>query len=193
MEVCSHSGLKPSIGCHSKIREWFKKGTEPRQICTFHRKGNDHHQIPQQYAGWINELNEKGIDSPYSLLEATRSRKNDPIESISQEVPPGQPVLIGSSVSGTIGNPHSPNKGVRILYPLDDDRFLLEDVKVNPTISIKAETTQAESRLTWFIDGVEFQKTGPPYRTRWELEKGTHTLSVAGSSGLGDSVRVVVE
>jgi len=85
------------------------------------------------------------------------------------------------------------DEGVRILYPLDNDRFVFSDRPEDARIPLEAIASRPDSQLTWFIDGVEFERTAPPYRTDWRPEKGTHTLAVAGADGLAHSVRVVVE
>jgi hypothetical protein len=46
---------------------------------------------------------------------------------------------------------------------------------------------------TWFIDGMEYAVTGPPYEVAWQPDRGPHRVAVAATGVLGDSVQVVVE
>jgi len=46
---------------------------------------------------------------------------------------------------------------------------------------------------TWFIDGMEYAVTGPPYEVAWQPDRGPHRVAVAATGILGDSVQVVVE
>jgi hypothetical protein len=48
-------------------------------------------------------------------------------------------------------------------------------------------------RLTWFVDGMEYAVTGPPYEVAWLPSRGPHRLAVAAAGVVGDLVQVVVE
>ena len=43
---------------------------------------------------------------------------------------------------------------------------------------------------TWM--GREYDKVGPPYKTKWHLSRGIHTLTAVGPGHSGDSVEIEV-
>jgi membrane carboxypeptidase/penicillin-binding protein PbpC len=204
-EVCSHSGLKPTPQCRSRVLEWFKKGTEPIRPCTFHNPESELHRLPNRYANWIHEFQRKGIDSPFVLASQTnRELESDPdrIEDPPTEAgATGSPATRGDLERIQIGSaplekltPAGAEAGeIRILYPLDHDRFVLDQPGSPGTIPLRAQVMDPDPEVTWFLNGVELEKAGPPYSIAWKMEKGAHTLSVVGSEGFADSVRVVVE
>jgi membrane carboxypeptidase/penicillin-binding protein PbpC len=140
-EVCSHSGMSPCAACPSKTQEWFVAGTVPTRLCSFHQGDTLLHEIPTQYAGWLQDQERKGIDSPYVLPEATKPRvglhsipetvSNIRISESAQE----QIVRIGTNPAKRFVQPDFQKDELQILYPLDNDRFLLE-----PTLSDSGPT-----------------------------------------------------
>ncbi|MCA9413279.1 MAG: penicillin-binding protein 1C [Candidatus Omnitrophica bacterium] len=193
VKVCSHSGMKPSPHCRHIVREWSIKGTEPHETCTFHVDEAERVRIPTRYAGWIHDLERKGIDSPYAVALAIQDPDSDLEGAMVSNAPPAGPVRIGSNAFERAFPRNALKENIQIMYPLDRDRFVMEGRGVDRRIALKAESAQPEASLTWFMDGVEFAQTGPPYQTAWRLERGVHTLSVSGSKGMGDSVQIVVE
>ena len=49
------------------------------------------------------------------------------------------------------------------------------------------------SEITWYIDGIEYDKVGPPYKTKWPLSRGTHTITAIGPEHFGDSISIEIK
>jgi penicillin-binding protein 1C len=220
-EVCGHSGMKPTVLCPTRKREWFMEGTLPSMACTFHRESDLYHDLGTPYAGWVYDRKEKGLSSPYSLAashEGGPSQFSDPWAAVGGEeathvvnvrgtmspppdpqavlppspIPSGRVSIGGEAVTGgLIGQ--DPDEGVKILYPLDGDHFVLEAGKKPQVVSLEARVGSPADAIAWFVDGVEYARTGPPYRTHWPLARGGHRISALGADGWGDEVQIHVE
>ena len=46
--------------------------------------------------------------------------------------------------------------------------------------------------ITWYVDGKEYDKVGPPYKTKWHVSRGIHTLTAVGPGHSGDSVEIEI-
>ena len=57
---------------------------------------------------------------------------------------------------------------------------------------VDASSSQPVPEITWYVDGREYDKVGPPYKTKWHLSRGIHTLTAVGSGHSGDSVEIEV-
>ena len=101
---------------------------------------------------------------------------------------------IGASVEGSAAsNRMSGDQEIRILYPLDKDRFVLDHSGRVQTIKLQAAVMRPVAYVEWFVNGVSFPRTGPPYQTFWPQERGTFKLTAVTSENVGDAVQVMVE
>lgn len=82
---------------------------------------------------------------------------------------------------------------VRITYPLDGDRFLRSAGPAESAILFCARVTGPVSEITWYLDGTELARTGPPFRYRWVLTRGQHRLAAVGPNRVGDEIQFTVE
>jgi penicillin-binding protein 1C len=209
--VCSYSGMKPCGACpHVKV-EVFIAGSEPADCCSFHRHGELLHELPARYAGWLHERYERGTEGRYRLMgfdhdldKAFRTQSGE--DKISREAPEGRVAGAKLQVLNhqvTLGQPADdggPRPGTpasrchaSIIYPLDRDHFLLDPTTSAQTITLKALSDEPLQQLTWFVDGVEYARSAPPYEAEWELVPGRHHLTVTGDGCVGDGIAVEVE
>lgn len=219
--VCSHSGMLPTPYCPLQRKEWFPVESTPLRSCTFHTRDTLYHELNPTYAGWLYDRIARGQTTPYrlqgnpGLLLANEMEGPDPSSPAHPEVtspnlpapsspapipapstPSGissSPIRIGEA-SG-ISNSGSPSPGtVRILYPLEGDCFLLDHRRYEPqVIRLEARVDGSLETVTWFLDGMEYAQTGPPYRIPFELVRGEHILMAVVPGGSGDQIRFRVE
>jgi penicillin-binding protein 1C len=90
-------------------------------------------------------------------------------------------------------NRTSGDQEIRILYPLDKDRFVLDHSERVQAIKLQASVTHPVAYVEWFVNGRSFRRTGPPYQTFWPLERGKFRLTAVTSENAGDAVQVTVE
>jgi len=175
--VCSQSGLLPGPHCLETRTELFIQGAGPDRTCDFHEPDGTVHRLPPVFAGWLSRRFEEGLQGRYRLAGF------DP--DLGRTLGPGPPAGSSSpSPSGLAG-------GISIIQPLDGDRFVQEGS--GPAVTFRARVTQALGQVTWFVDGRELARTGPPYEAAWPPTRGTHQVMAVGPDGRGDSITIKVE
>jgi penicillin-binding protein 1C len=179
VEVCGISGMLPGPKCAHKVQELFLQGTEPTQTCSFHRHEEFFHELPTTYAGWLYERNRAKTAGSYRLA--------------------GFPADLGNvfDKSGIFANEsdksiHSPKSPLQILYPLPDDKFVLEE-GAETVIELKSVAESPLPYVDWFVDGLHQGRSSPPYHIKWELRRGRHKITAVGPDHIGDSVEITVE
>ncbi|MFZ2957740.1 MAG: transglycosylase domain-containing protein [Candidatus Ozemobacteraceae bacterium] len=65
--VCGISGGKPTPFCPTVSRELFARGTEDIPSCPFHTKPGVTHELPPEYADWLERRRERNVPDPYAL------------------------------------------------------------------------------------------------------------------------------
>ncbi len=218
-EVCAISGMRPGPYCRYIKKEFFIKGTEPDRVCTFHTPQRAYHLLPSVYASWLYEKASSGTEGGYRLkgfpadlarVFIHRPEDELPSEGPSVRVRGGR--VVGFRESSRRGSPlvqrahyrigsppelspplqASEVSYVKILYPLNGDRFVYEGDR-NEMIRLEAITTGPVKYVIWFVDGRELTRTGPPYQTYWKPTPGVHTITVTTPQQTGDTVEIVVE
>lgn len=220
--VCGYSGMRPTEHCSQTVRELFIDGTEPQGKCTFHTATARRHELAAPYAGWLYDKNQSGSAGRYRLAgfgddldrvfqdpwRGVPDVKQEPAVrarnvSISKPVedPSAVPMRSGAG-RYSIGaggersaalNLASGDQEIRILYPLDRDRFVLDHSEKVQAIKLQAAVTRPAAYVEWFVNGRSFRRTGPPYQAFWPLERGTFRLTAVTPENVGDSVQVTVE
>ncbi|RMF87804.1 MAG: hypothetical protein D6739_01070 [Nitrospirae bacterium] len=147
-------------------------GTEPTEVCTYHRRGPLWHDLPPRYAAWLAERHRRGAAGRYRLAGFTHDLDR----------------LFGGGPPPTGAAPVA--AAPRIVEPLEGERRLLADT---PVLPLRAECEAALPWVAWYVDGVEVGRVGPPYELRWRPTRGRHEILAAGPAGLADRVTVRVE
>jgi penicillin-binding protein 1C len=222
MTVCGYSGMRPTEHCLQTVRELFIAGTEPQATCTYHTATARRHELAAPYAGWLFDKNRSGSAGRYRLAgfgDDLGKVFQDPWRGVADEHrepgvrprsgtvavavagPPASKVQ-GSAAHYTIGaggdgvaagTVTADDREVRILYPLDRDRFVLDRSERTQAIKLQASVTRPVAYVEWFVNGRLYQRTGPPYQTYWPLERGKFSLTAVTPENVGDSVQVTVE
>lgn len=217
-EVCGISGMSPGPSCNYITKELFIKGTGPKDTCTLHQGERYFHELPANYAGWVYDKASrlplgsyrlKGF--PRDLEEVFDDRQQDvnqfddlpgirvrdpenkekPSFKIRESLHDNDHFTIGTQ--GEInGQDFSGSDSVRIIYPLPDDRFLMDD-DGRQSIRLESVSSASLGYVDWFIDGKHYSRTGPPYNIWWDLERGRHNITAVGPNNTGDSIRITVE
>ncbi len=222
VKVCGYSGMKPTPFCPSTIDEVFMRGTEPKELCTFHTSATrKRHELNASFAGWLYDKNRTGSAGRYRLSgfgDKLDSVFHDPWEGIAQEREPGirprnvsaKTLAVSTEEPEQESVPHHYRLGgevalgaaplvssldheVKIIYPLDHDRFVVNRQERNQRIKLQAVVAKSVPYIDWFINGRLLKRTGPPYQTFWQLEEGKYTLTAVTPSNIGYSVQVEVE
>jgi membrane carboxypeptidase/penicillin-binding protein PbpC len=220
--VCGYSGMKPSPYCTQTLGELFITGTEPRVTCTFHTETAKRHELAAPYAGWLYDKNSIGSAGRFRLAgfgDDLGEVFQDPREGMSDQREPGvkarnikavsslhpapEPIearqssrhySIGSAVPDqTVSNAAPGEAVIKIVYPLDRDRFVLNGHEKNQQIKLQAVVADPVAHIDWFVNGKLFKRTGPPYQAYWPLEEGKFRITAVTPSNIGDSVAVEVE
>jgi penicillin-binding protein 1C len=194
--VCSYSGMKPTERCPHVKEEIFIRGTEPAEPCTFHRMDRNVHELPTRYAGWLHDRYLRGTEGKYRLAGFGHDLGlvfDDPIagpETVAVGEVINEKVTIGKEPADP---PSYPGHRVSIIYPLDGDHYLMERGEMEQMVALKAVCEGPAREISWYVNGVEYASTGPPYELQGRLTRGRHLISAVGPSSTGDSVEVLIE
>lgn len=216
VQVCGHSGMKPSPHCRHLKLEWFTQSTAPEQECRFHTESGDSHQLAAPFAAWLHDRTRLGQSSTYQLAgfeqrsgesllddsedffrnagQAITVRNQDAMTQIPQSSDQN-PSRVSIGLEPPLAEPDASVQAsaIRIISPLDGDRFLLSQNPDRHVVNFQAEVAEAIGSVTWYVNGVQYAQVGPPYRTRWNLQKGRHRIAAVTSESVGDEIVVTVE
>ena len=186
--VCSISGMKPLKTCPHIKHEYFISGNEPKKLCTFHAKDGQLHNLPTPFASWLHGKYQRGSMGRFRLAGFDPKREkifdnNSNTKSI-----------IGK-ILGFKGRHFRSKTGgeVRITSPVNWDEYLLTHDQGNYEITLESRVNKPFPKITWYIDGTEYAKVGPPYEVTWKLKKGMHEIMAVDPFGKGDSVTILVD
>jgi membrane carboxypeptidase/penicillin-binding protein PbpC len=218
--VCSLSGMKPGPHCPHLKPELFAAGTEPSRTCNFHKRSPRVHDLPARFADWLYDRYRRGAAGRYRLAgfdgalvetfgtagRQPRAERGKGFETNSGDAgrrAKRKTQRTGGSGRGAVTiTPARPNAdsstaartSIQIVSPLAGEHFVIDRWSRERSIVLQAVADSPAPEVTWYVDGVEFARTGPPYAVEWTLRRGRHTLTVAaGTGGYGDSVTVMVE
>lgn len=219
--VCGYSGMRPTEHCTQTVRELFIAGTEPKAACTFHTATARRHELAASYAGWLYAKDRTGAAGRYRLAgfgDDLGKVFQDPWRGVPEtKQEPGIRPRSGTIVAPVVPAPAGPTKNensrysigaedgaaaptlaagdreVRILYPLDRDRFVLDHGRQGQAIKLQASVSRPVPYVEWFVNGRLYQRSGPPYQVYWPLERGRFSLTAVTPENVGDSVQVTVE
>lgn len=214
-DVCGISGMKPGPLCVHVSREFFIKGTEPRDVCSFHRTQQYYHELSASYSGWLSDKTSRQQPGNYRITKFSREmeeifeqddgdlsgedkvihvRGDVAIPVSTSPVPEISPEIIHASLGIEPKDeiPYEQKGDVRIIYPLSGDRFLLDEDNPQP-IRLESVVSAPLSYVDWFIDGRHVRRSGPPYRCYWTPVRGSHTIIAAGPDNSGYSINIIVE
>lgn len=216
-EVCGISGMKPGPHCDYRTRELFISGTEPEHTCSLHNMERYIHELPATYAAWVYEKEKKASAGGYrlqglsdNLEEVFKDESGSPDADIPRiRIRGGAVQRRGPEVAdavvlkkhysiGTGGNSgHADqehrNGNLSIIYPLPNDRFILDRNKDSQVIRLETVSDRPVKYVEWFIDGTHYATSGPPYHAYWKLEKGRHSLAAVAPDNRGDYIEIIVE
>ena len=170
--ICPRSGMLVGKDCPGEMREMFIAGTEPRNVCTIHRKlridGRNGllaaHSTPREYV----EERVFEIFSPLFAAWAEKEGIPKPPTGVSRDLGGNVPLAISSPMSGDV-------------FKLDP--ILRSDYQ---TITIQSLVNAGVHRVSLWMNGREIAALQPPFRFRLplaSLPKGRHTLVVKGMQG----------
>jgi penicillin-binding protein 1C len=178
-EVCSFSGMKPNKFCPHVKRELFIDGTEPEEICNFHEGPGGMHDLPPQYTKWLYGRYKKGVEGNYRLAGFSR----DLSKAFQKE----------NETRRNLGRGHmATDSSVHITSPVNGEIYMMDSKNSNYEVKLDASSNLPITEITWYIDGREYDKVGPPYQTNWRLSRGVHTITAVGPGRSGDSVQLEV-
>jgi penicillin-binding protein 1C len=216
-EVCGLSGMAPGAGCRHVTRELFLAGTGPTTACTFHAGGGEYHALPAAYAPWIAGRQRRGVGGGFRLaglpgrledaLPAAQAdrlpagtpgvRVRSALLGLPAAVPVAAPaagrVSIGGSADAGGPPPEGNRQPIRIIHPLQNDRFVEDRRDTLQLIRFETELDDTEEYVDWFVDGRHYARSGPPYNVYWPPERGRHRITAATRGRVADHVVITVE
>ncbi len=214
--VCGISGNRPTRFCPVRTTELFVRGSEPFEECRFHERQGRFHELPPEYAGWLQARGISRTADPFVLeggLEIgdplaplpgghpdgpgvhlrNPASPTSPIAS-SSGVPPSSPVASGSGRL-RVSSLDSDSTGwgrISIVSPHDGDRFVRSPDEEN-LVRLRAIPEAPLSEVIWLVDGVETARVGPPYEAFWQMQPGAHTITVLSPGEEAAQIHITIE
>jgi penicillin-binding protein 1C len=164
VQVCSMSGKLASAACPYPTEEPAIIGKEPGACEMIHRR--EYHELTANYAGWL------------ARREARQGR--------------GRFHLAAESVHSNEGRVDSQFVPIEIIYPHDEDHFVLSPHR-NNIIRFQAQTRSLVDHVAWFVDGMEMTRTAPPYEFFWSPVRGKHVVLAVSPTNEAARIEITVE
>jgi penicillin-binding protein 1C len=178
-EVCSYSGMEPNKFCPHIKRELFIAGMEPEEICDYHNELGGMHNLPPQFATWLHSRYKKGVEGNYRLAGFSRNLE----ETFKVE---------NRIYRNTERRYESADPSIQITSPVNGEIYIMDLNEGAYQIELDASSSLPVHEITWYVDGREYDKVGPPYKTKWRLSRGKHTITAVGPGHSGDSVEIEI-
>lgn len=179
--ICAASGRLPKPECPSIIKEWFLKGTAPREKCSVHQN--------------------IAIDTRSGLLADART-PHQFVRNVVYEVWPPQYHSWMQSVGLLLPPQEIANstkeKQLTIIFPDDGDVFKIDPIlrREYQTITCEALVPSGVSEIEWLVDDVAIAKVRRPYKIKWQLQLGEHILQAKAALQdkiiVSDKIRIFV-
>jgi penicillin-binding protein 1C len=179
MEVCSYSGMKPNKYCPHIKRELFIAGMGPEEICDYHDESGGTHNLPPQFATWLHGRYKKGVEGNYRLAGFSKDLNQTFQNKIETHRDAGR----------RYGSTNSP---IQIMSPVNGEIYIMDLNEGAYQIEFDVSSSQPVPEITWYVDEREYDKVGPPYKTKWYLSRGVHTITAVGPGHSGDSVEIEI-
>jgi membrane carboxypeptidase/penicillin-binding protein PbpC len=186
VEVCALSGLRPTLDCPHKRREWFIEGTEPTQACDLHRT----YKIDVATGLLATESTppERVRERVYALYPPEALAW-----AIGQGVPQPPPAPEAREAGGAGSLESAAVAPLEIVSPFQNDRYRLstalprEDQRL--MVEARAGGHASFARVTLYVDDQALASlTGSPYQAWWALEPGEHQVYAVGETAAGAEV-----
>ncbi len=214
--VCGISGKRPTRFCPVQTMELFVRGEEPAEDCRFHERQGRFHELPPEYAGWLQTRGISRSADPFVL--AGGIDLGDPFAPLPGGHPDGPGVHLKHPASGSaqlasvvaasqsvavstgsarlkISQADAGSIGwgrITIISPHNGDRFVRSPDEEN-LVRLRAIPEEPLSEVIWLVDGTETARAGPPYEAFWPMQPGAHEITVLTPGEEAAQVRITVE
>ena len=199
--VCSTSGSLPGEACRHRVLELFIASSPPSPRCSIHSERDPELvYLPSQYGPWESRRLSQGLLGRFRL----QGQEDVPrIQSLSLHSPDRGSsardsykgyVSIAGKEPPVSPWPEGPCR-IEITSPLSVDRYVIgsDPSRSSQLIPLRVELSRPVSRVTWYVDGVVYERRKAPYECYWPLERGQHRISASCPDGTADSVTISVE
>lgn len=207
--VCGFSGQTPGAFCPAHTIEIFNRLVPHEGVCRFHSNPGPGHTLPGEYSQWVHSRRArlvsdpfriegvKNLPDPFSVLPAhlaDRSSTGLSGQPKREDEPPARRPASNPARIIVSGNPaaNAVHGDLRIVQPHDGDRFVLHPSR--ETIArLRVEVPRAGGQVTWVVNGMEYDRTGPPYETFLRLERGRFAISALSAGQEASRITIHVE
>lgn len=165
--ICPASGFLKGPDCIGSMEEYFLTGTEPHEYCAIHKRL----KIDIRNGLLATETTPK-VFIQSRIFECWSSEYLGWIEDAGLPRPPH----MLSSLNSTF------QQNLTISSPDNGDVFKIDPVlrREYQTLMFEAIVPDGMSKINWVMDDSIVACVGPPYRMKWMLQPGRHTLEATG-------------
>jgi penicillin-binding protein 1C len=189
VKVCSISGQKPGSFCKLTGFDLVDGDADSLPECQFHRSEKLGHELPADYARWIQHRARVNDADPFQLLGNLRSPDAWRIFGLPSE---SEPVALASGPIVLQGEPENAGwNNIKIVAPHDGDRFIL--AAYDNFLHLRAIPEQPVEEIIWLVNGSEFIRTPPPYEAYWPMREGKIRITALSSGEAAAEVEILIE
>ena len=190
VKVCSFSGQRPGPNCRLTGYDLVNGSENDLAECEFHQFASLVHELPADYARWIQSRSRVNDADPFRLLGNLIQSDAWSLLGVGQS----SSSIVDASGPITISDmlPVSGGANIKIVSPHEGDRYLLSSGNEN-YLKLRAIPDVPIEEIVWLIDGREFIRTPPPYEAYWPMIAGRHRITAMGHGEFAAEVAILVE
>lgn len=186
--ICPLSGQIPTEICGTEIEEIFKKDTEPKKDCAFHKE----HLIDTRN----NLLAEAGCSSKFvsirSFIDLPDNYRDWAMTHDITLMPKKFSPLCPMKGVARAQDPQIKEEMIRITYPNNNSTYSV-DPYVPRRLQILDLRATAEGTLNWFLDGEKLATTTAPHSVPWQITAGKHKFRIESMDNkMKDEIEIIV-
>jgi penicillin-binding protein 1C len=178
--VCWISGEPASKSCPYTYRELFVGTPSEGRTCEFLHEKDPHFYLDANYARWLHRRER--------MYESGRFRLGTPQFARNSVKPVKDNAVLLSRHAGPVVR----TSRVSIVSPNERDHFVLSP-DFPSRVRFRAIAEPLVSHIVWYLNGVELERTPPPYEFLWNPLKGEHKIHAVTPDGEAAQVDIHVE
>ncbi len=190
VSVCSVSGQRPGQNCKLTGNDLIFGNENDLPECQFHRATGEVHELPADYARWIQGRSMVNDADPFRLFGNLRIFDAFELmgigETAGEQIAASGPLVVRDKAYDADWN------NIKIVSPHEGDRYILSNVTEN-FVQFRAIPEKPVTEIVWLVNGREFIRTPPPYEAYWPMREGEFTITAITGGEAAAEISITVE
>ncbi len=195
IKTCSISGQTPGPWCKHSGEDFVSPQTQEIPSCKFHSVTSGAHNLPAEYARWVQKRKTKIESDPFALENNLKLSDPYSLKGVSEDSTQATPTASPSSKLLVLKGPDHETLSagsIRISSPANNDQFVMSSAHEN-FVRLRAIPDSPVDEITWLIDGKEYLSTPPPYEAYWPMAVGEHRITAIANGIPATEIQIRIE